>query len=545
MATGQYMGLPVEYLGAAPSSLGDMVTDPAQQQRNQAIYDYFKKNPKANRNTYGLGARLPTIGGLRLRRKVKTRFGIKDVITDGNGLIFGYANPAAQLAIGRVGPTGSQYTGLTRRGRKPGTPGTPAAPGTGGGATTGGAVGDGTSNLPGGDDYTGYGDYPMIATYLRGLQNQEKNFNEAWKTNILPGVSSGLQNIANVGANIAAQYGGAVGTGTTPGYVTNAYNVSSAIAPQQIAGGLGGVTQTYNPTALRAAMGASASAGASAAADAKYNALTAAATPVSATQGILANLTSKAATISQSYADKRLTERLRLDQWIQEQKTAAAELKIKSDYNKSIASMANLKLEETVRSNKADEAIAQTNAETARINANNAGQKTDAEMAAAGFVKVPSTRLGAKSQAIIDKTSVTSKSGQAWYKPKKPTNVDNGTATDLAKASTTLSSAYYGETYDPIKDTYTPGANGINRQVSPVTQGKRVATIIANMVNNGEISRDKIRGENGKAWVRGFIGRSLAKGHVVGGDKQMTDAQWNLFVNTTLDALYRQGIFNG
>lgn len=535
MATGQYMGLPVEYLGAEPNNLGDMVTDPAEQRRNQAIYNYFKKNPKASRNTYGLGARLPSISGLRLRRKVKTRFGIRDVITDGSGMIFGYANPAAQLAIGKAGPAGSQYVGLTRRGRKPGTPATPPVPGTGGGATTGGAVGDGTSNLPGGDDYTGYGDYPMIATYLRGLQNQEKNFNETWKTNILPGVSSGLQNIANVGANIAAQYGGAVGTGTTPGYVTNAYNVSSAIAPQQVAGGLGGVTQTYNPTALRAAMGASASAGASAAADAKYNALTAAATPVSATQGILANLTSKAATISQSYADKRLTERLRLDQWIQEQKTAAAELKNKTDYNAALMKMSGLELDEKIRSNKADEAVAQTNAETARINANNAGQKTDAQMAAAGFIKVPSTKLGAKSQAIIDKTSVTSKSGQAWYKPVG--SVTSKQAESVKKARDLVTESYYGEKYDPVTGTLTPGTGGINRAATPREQGIRIATLVKSMIDTGEIPKSWVTEGN----IKRFVSAALAKGRTFGEDQTaMTDKQFSALIQWVVRSLRTQ-----
>ena len=508
---GNFMGIPAQYLGTAPQPSGDMVTDPAAQRRNQAIYDYLKNNRRAMRGTSGLGTKLPSIGGLRLKRGIKTKYGIRDVVTDASGMVYGYANPAAKLAIGRAGNPGSQYLALTRRGAKPvplraaPVAGTPGAPGS---ATTGGA-----SNIPATDDFAGYGDYPMIATYLRGLQSQEKNFAEDWKTNILPGVSGGLQNIANIGANIAAQYGGSVGTGTGGGYVTNAANVGAGIAPPQVAGGLGGATQTYNPNAQAAGSARASSMGASAAADSRYNTLLAAQTPVSQTQGILSGLTSQAMNISKSYADKRMTERLKLDQWIVGQKAAAAELETKNAYNKALLEMSGIKIEETGRANRVNEAIAQQNADTARTVANNAGQMTDVEIGDSdqGWVRVPSG-AGPKNVAIINKTVVTSKDGNQWYKPKKPPKA-GGSAEQvriIANASKNFEAKYYGGKWDPVTSTMSPGSGGINSLSSPKAQGIRIGAVIKSLIASGELPAAWATKENVIAFINGAVsgGRS-------------------------------------
>lgn len=539
----QFMGLPVEYLGGVPQNLGDMVTDPAAQRRNQAIYNYLKGNRKRTQKTYGLGAKLPSIGGLRLKRKVNTKYGVRDVITDGNGMVFGYANPAAQLAIGRTGKPGSQYIGLTRRGAKP----VPLAPTP---AASGGAAGGATgkpSTAPGLDEFSGYGDYPMIATYLRGLQQQEKNFAEDWKTNILPGVSGGLQNIANIGANIAAQYGGSVGTGTGGGYVTNAYNTGAGIAPAQVAGGLGGVTQTYNPNVQAAGSAGSSAAGMAAAANSRYNTLLAAATPVSATQGILAGLTSQAANISKSYADKRLSERLKLDQWIVEQKAAKDAQDTKDAYNEALLKMSGLELSEKKRGNLVNEGIAQTNAETARINANNAGQMTDNEIAtsAQGFVKAP-RGAGPKSQAIIDKTKIVSRDGTTWYRPNKPGKgggASGALSSQNEKAAKAISGAYYGEKYD-VTGAVISTQPGINRLATAAAQGQRIASIIGNMVSSGEISKSSLKGLKGQDFIRGLVQRALAQAHTYGEEQAaMSDADFVILLNTTINALNRRGVF--
>lgn len=507
---GNFMGMPAQYLGTPPQPSGDMI-DPSVQRRNQVIYDYLKNNRRATRRTSGLGTRLPSVGGLRLKRGVKTKYGIRDVVTDASGMVYGYANPAANLAIGRAGNPGSQYTALTRRGAKPvplraapvaGSPGTP------GSATTGGS-----SNIPASDDFAGYGDYPMIATYLRGLQSQEKNFAEDWKTNVLPGVSGGLQNIANIGANIAAQYGGSVGTGTGGGYVTNAANVGAGIAPPQVAGGLGGATQTYNPNAQAAGSARASSMGASAAADSRYNTLLAAQTPVSQTQGILSGLTSQAMNISKSYADKRMTERLKLDQWIVDQKAAAAGLETKNAYNKALLEMSGIKIAETGRANRVNEGIAQQNADTARTVANNAGQMTDVEIgdSKTGWARVP-IGAGPKNQALINKTVVTSKDGNQWYKPKKPAST-GGSPEEIrirATASKNLEAKYYGEKWDPVTSTMSPGSGGINSLSSPKAQGIRIGSIIKSLIASGELPAAWVTKENVIAFINGAIsgGRS-------------------------------------
>jgi len=495
--------IPAQYLGTPPQPSGDIV-DPSVQRRNQVIYDYLKNNRRATRRTSGLGTRLPSVGGLRLKRGVKTKYGIRDVVTDASGMVYGYANPAANLAIGRAGNPGSQYLALTRRGAKPvplraapvaGTPGSP------GSATTGGA-----SNIPASDDFAGYGDYPMIATYLRGLQAQEKNFAKDFQTNVLPGVSGGLQNIANIGANIAAQYGGSVGTGTGGGYVTNAANVAAGIAPTQVAGGLGGATQTYNPNAQAAGSARASSMGASAAADSRYNTLLAAQTPVSQTQGILSGLTSQAMNISKSYADKRMTERLKLDQWIVEQKQAAAELETKNTYNKALLEMSGIKLDETIRSNRVNEGIAQQNADTARTVANNAGQMTDVEIGDSkqGWIRVP-PGAGPKNVAIINKTVVISKDGNQWYRPKSAGGLSPEQTKLIVSAKKSLTENYYGAKYDTTTNVLSPGSGGINSLESPESQGQRIAAAINEFVNSGELPKSYLTKANMRKFINGAM----------------------------------------
>ena len=537
------MGMPAQYLGTPPQPSGDMV-DPSAQQRNQVIYDYLKNNRRATRRTSGLGTRLPSVGGLRLKRGVKTKYGIRDVVTDASGMVYGYANPAANLAIGRAGNPGSQYAALTRKGAKP----VPlrAAPAAGTPGATGSATTGGSSNIPASDDFAGYGDYPMIATYLRGLQSQEKNFANDFQTNILPGVSGGLQNIANIGANIAAQYGGSVGTGTGGGYVTNAANVGAGIAPPQVAGGLGGATQTYNPNAQAAGSARASSMGASAAADSRYNTLLAAQTPVSQTQGILSGLTSQAMNISKSYADKRMTERLKLDQWIVDQKAAAAALDTKNAYNAALLKMSGLTLQEKNRAALVNEGIAQQNADTSKTNAQNAGQRTDAEIgtSASGYVRVP-TGAGPKNVAIINKTVVTSKDGNQWYRPKKPASASasGGLPSQTEKAAKSIYGAYSGEKYD-INGAVISTQPGINRLDAPGAQGQRLASIIGNMVDSGEISKASLKGGNGQAFIRGLVQRALAPGHTYGADQAtMSDKGFTILLDTVSNVLTRRGVF--
>lgn len=500
------MGMPAQYLSTPPQVSGDLI-DPSVQQRNQTIYNYLKNNRRVTRGTSGLGTKLPSVGGLRIKRGIKTKYGIRDVVTDASGMVYGYANPASQLAIGRAGNPGSQYLALTKKGAKPvplrpgavaGAPGTPGEPGS---ATTGGA-----SNIPAPDDFAGYGDYPMIATYLRGLQSQEKNFAENWKTNVLPGVSGGLQNIANIGANIAAQYGGSVGTGTGGGYVTNAANVAAGVAPAQVAGGLGGATQTYNPNAQAAGSARASSMGASAAADSRYNTLLAAATPVTQTQGILSGLTSQAMNISKSYADKRLTERLKLDQWIVGAKAAASVQASKDAYNEALLKMSGLTLAEKKRGALVNEGIAQQNADTARIVANNAGQMTDVEIGNSkqGWIRVP-PGAGPKNVAIINKTVVISKDGNQWYKPKSAAGTSPEEIRILANAKKSLTENYYGAKFDVNTGVLSPGSGGIKTMESPEAQGRRIGSAIKSLINSGEIPKAWATEEHIRSFINGAI----------------------------------------
>lgn len=417
----------------------------------------------------GAGIKLPKIGGLRLRRGVTTgKFGKRDIIVDANGKVYGLAKPG-QFKIGIGNNPG--FLSLVPKPKKPknGKPGTPGAPGTGTGAP-------GTPP----DEYASYDkDYPWIASYLRSLRNEETAFNDRYKNQIQPGVATGLESLGKIGEGIANTYGGQVGTSPQqPGYVSNIYGVAANLTPAQVASGMGGAASVYDPNSVAARQGLASAASASAQADARYRSLMAGLSPVSTAQGLLAGLASQAATISKSYADKRMSERVKLDQWIAEQKASAADRQIRQQYNMALLGIKQDQL-----------ALDQQQYNLDVTKAQNEGVKTDTQLAAEGFKRVPA-KVGPKNAAKVASSTVTSKEGNAWFKPGgKPSGSGSGgapTGNQRLQAQTALGAAYAGGQLDE-KGQLLAGNIGTGYRDLPSlnAQAQSVAAFVRNAIQNG------------------------------------------------------------
>lgn len=379
----------------------------------------------------GAGIKLPKIGGLRIRRGVTTgKFGKRDVIVDATGRVYGLAAPG-RFQIGTGNNTG--FLSLVPKPKKgrgggSGTPGTPGTPGT---------------TTPPPDEYASYDkDYPWIAKYLRSIRDEETAFNKRYTTQIQPGVSAGLESLGKIGEGIANTYGGQVGTSAQqPGYVSNIYGVAANLTPAQVASGMGGAASVFDPNSVAARQGLASSASASAQADARYRSLMAGLSPVSTAQGILGGLAQQAATISKSYADKRLSERVKLDQWIAEQKASAEDRLIKQQYNMALLGIKQDQL-----------ALDQQQLTLDQQKAAQQGVKTDTELAADGFKRVPA-RVGPKNASKVAGSTVTSKEGNKWFKPGGSGSGSGSgggapTANQIVQLRNNLSAAYSGGQLD-------------------------------------------------------------------------------------------------
>ena len=416
----------------------------------------------------GAGIKLPKIGGLRIRRGVTTgKFGKRDVIVDATGKVYGLAAPG-QFQIGTGNNAG--YLSLVPRPKK----------GKGGGG------GRNTPNTPGGtptpppDEYASYDkDYPWIAKYLRSLRDEESAFNKRYTTQIQPGVAAGLESLGKIGEGIANTYGGQVGTSAQqPGYVSNIYGVAANLTPAQVASGMGGAASVYDPNSVAARQGLASSASASAQADARYRSLMAGLSPVSTAQGLLAGLASQAATISKSYADKRLSERVKLDQWIAEQKAGAEDRLLKQQYNMAMLGFKQDQL-----------TLDQQKLQLDTTKAQSEGVKTDTQLASEGFKRVPA-KVGAKNASKVAGSTVTSKEGNKWFKPGGGKSGGSGggapTGNQRLQAQTALGAAYSGGQLDE-KGQQLAGNIGTGYRDLPSlnAQAQSVAAFVRNAIQNG------------------------------------------------------------
>lgn len=454
----------------------------------------------------GAGIKLPKISGLRLRRGVTTgKFGKRDIIVDANGKVYGLAKPG-QFKIGVGNNPG--FLSLVPKPKNPKT-GKPGTPGTG--------TGTGAPGTPP-DEFASYDkDYPWIASYLRSLRKEETAFNDRYKNQIQPGVAAGLESLGKIGEGIANTYGGQVGTSPQqPGYVSNIYGAAANLTPAQVASGMGGAASVYDPNSVAARQGLASAASASAQADARYRSLMAGLSPVSTAQGLLAGLASQAATISKSYADKRMSERVKLDQWIAEQKASAADRQIKQQYNMALLGIKQDQL-----------ALDQQEYNLDVTKAQNEGVKTDTQLAAEGFIRFEPDKIGPKNRAAAQRRSVKSREGTLWWKPGgKPSGSGSGsggpTASQQNDVATGLYDAYFGkQTQDPSTGAMKTIAPGYRSTPNWNEQPSQVASYLLDSARSGVLKQKT------EPAIIDILNRSI------GGNLQIPDARGVTFRSVT------------
>lgn len=429
--------------------------DPNYLRTASRVRTFFRKPRNYSKNA-GLGYVLPNIGGLRLK-EITTPQGRRTAIVGGpGGYTYGLAaaGAAKNLMIGR---DASGRIALVKRGARPATGpgGTPGTPG---------------STTPATDEYTKYEkDYPWMATYLRGLRDEESAFNTKFKNEFQPSVSAALEAYGNLGVGAADRYARAAAASVA------ANRAAQNVAPTEAAGATG----AFDPVAVAAQQAASRATGDAAAENARMAATTSALAPATAAQGLLANIQRGYATISAEYSRKRLDDQLKLEQWIETQKQAALDREVQQQYNLGL-----LKL-------RGDELTLDT--AKAQAEAASKGQFTKAELIAKGFRPVP-TKGGPKSMAAVQAAGVvTATDGGTYYKPRSRGSSGGGGASGLTANQTQqlgkqLLEVYQGTTRDAIGNVTGQGPG--YRDLPLDQQVARIEQWVRQEVERGNIPRD-------------------------------------------------------
>lgn len=414
------------------------------------IRRYFKTPRNYQKNAAGLGYVLPKIGGLRLR-DINTAQGRRTAITGGPGnFIYGFTD-RNKFRLGKVG----DGVGLIARS------------GGGGGGAAAPAV-----PAPPTDEFTKYEkDYKWIADYLRNLKAQETATTDIYKNQFLPNLTSALNAYSNLGSQTAQRIAESGLSGAA------AYGAAANVAPVEAAGATG----SFDPISLVANQAAARATGAAAEAQAKFDATQSALAPVDTAAGILANIQRGYSAISAEYGQKRLEDQMKLEQWIEEQKSAAADREIQQQYNLGLLGVQQGEL-----------AIKEAQAKTE-------GMKSDTELAAAGFKRVPKS-YGSGSAATIEATMVESTSGTKWFKPGRSgsgSGSGGGTPKQQTDYIKSLSDAYLGKETDPVTGQVFDTGTGYRESASVDEQATRILSHISNAIRAGlfgskKVSRDRV-----------------------------------------------------
>jgi len=436
-------------------------TSPDYNRRISRVRTYFKK-PRNYSKLAGLGYVLPNIGGLRLT-DINTAQGRRTAIMGGPGnLVYGLAGPNARKGM-MIGRDAKGRIALVRRTPKPPSPGA-GAPGAG---TPSG------SQLPKTDEYTQYEkDYPWVANYLRSLRDEGAAFETKYKNDFLPNVTNALNAYANLGTQTADRYARAAATSAA------ANQAAANIAPTEAAGATG----AFDPIALAASQAASRAMGEASAENARFAATQSALAPASAAQGLLAGIQRGYSSISAEYSRKRLEDQMKIEQWIDEQKSSALDRQVQQQYNLGMLNLQQGELDLDILKEKNDAA--------------RAGKFSDSELSDKGFVRVPTgKKLGPKSIAAVNRTVVTSTEGTRWYKPGDSGSGGKGgsgnglTANQQQQLGKQLLEVYQGTTRD-VAGNITGQGPGY-RDLPVQQQIAKIETWVRQEVERGNIPRNR------------------------------------------------------
>ena len=259
---------------------------------------------------------LPQVRGLRIRRNVRTNYGVRDLVVDQQGNVLTAIRAGSNPRLMMSTPQAGQPRRLVV-GRGPARAGAGAAP-----------TGPGAGSTPAGppDPYAEYNDYPFIKNYLSGLDRQYDSFQNYVTNTYNPAVTAASQALTQSRLGAGNAYNTAI-----QNYAGSAGTVASAITPAQVAGATGGSIVAPNQNALGAAQSMAASATAARGLDAAYRTSFGALDAEKMGQSFLSSTMGYAAGLLNQYGQKRQAERLKMDQWIAEQKAAEKEAKDKQD----------------------------------------------------------------------------------------------------------------------------------------------------------------------------------------------------------------------
>jgi hypothetical protein len=370
-------------------------------------------------------------------------------------------------------------------------------PGAGGSAPSSGAGGGGGGTPAPVDPYADYNDYPFIKNYLKGLDTGYQSMADLFGTTEKPGpylqaMTQGATALGNAYANIAQNYNQVVG-----GYATGAAQTAAQVAPPQVAGASGGVVSAPNMTALGSAQGMSAAGAQGMATQGAYNSTVNTLKGAVASGDIITRASQYASGLLGQYAQKRTSEKLRLDQWIYQAKADAQKAKDDLAYKMTVEDNKNLRA--AIMSNDKSAALAvtkQKNADTAAAAASradtaaaNADWKNPNNLGKSNKWRQVAKRPGA---AYIAKgVAVQATDGTWWVKSSGSGGGGNsGGGTGTIKNGASMDSAWdknwQGKPADRIAGVEVPGSGspavwGTDKNQKPV----RAAAWLRDMVSRG------------------------------------------------------------
>jgi hypothetical protein len=435
---------------------------------------------------------LPNVGGLRVvRRRVGN--GVRDLVMDQQGnVLLNIAGTGARPTIQRsnTGPDGRGRLVVRRPGAAPGAGAAPTGPGAGGDVVWTGRVNPNTTTLntrfgegnyvvaqengryvvrrkpgtaPGPaappDPYADYNDYPFIKNYLRGMDDTYTGFQNYLTNTYNPQITAASQALTAQRLAAGGSYNNAI-----QNYAGSAGNVAAAMTTPQVAGMTGGTVQAPNQNALGAAQSMAATAAAARNIDAGARTALGGLEAEKMGQSFLGSAMGYGAGLPNQYGQKRQSERLKMDQWIAEQKAAEKAAKDKMD-------LEMLKLDQSMINSlivSGDRAAAR---QATAANAA-ADRAADAASDAAATSEDYSTRaLQLKGWRILPKGAGTkgleimpSSDGTKMYKPKSGSGGGSGGApSDSARAAR----------INDFKNKWSPGeTDPATGQAKPSTWGK-------------------------------------------------------------------------
>lgn len=397
---------------------------------------------------------LPTQGGLRILRGRRTNtMGIRDLVVDRQGRVVANLRTGANPQLRMVGDGPNRRLVVGRAG----APAPGAAP-TGGGAgrTLAGVTEDDPTLFKSPNDpvlwtgkgqprqqtldtqfgrgnyyveqapdgkyvvkrkdtspYAMYNQYPFIRRYLEGLDTGYNNFQNYLTNTYNPMVTAGSQALTQARLASGNAYNAAI-----QNYSNAAGNVASAMAPAQVAGMTGGTVQAPNMNALGAAQSMAASANVARNLDAGARTALGGLQAESMGQAFQASALGYGAGLLNQYGQKRQQERLKMDQWIEEQKSAQAKLDLdmarldQSMINSLIVSGDRAAAREVTQRGQ-DLVDARGQADDARADAAAEDKYSNRGLERDGWIRLPK---GAGTRGLQVTTST---EGVRYYKPRR------------------------------------------------------------------------------------------------------------------------------